>query len=221
MFDPGSVSLILWDFDGVILDSMAVREDGFRQVLNEFDQEKVDRLIVYHRENGGLSRYVKFRYFFEQILGIPVTEEKVYALAAEFSVIMKRMLANPTYLISDSCEFIRDYYQAIPMHIVSGSDHQELNYLCRELKIANFFKTINGSPTPKAELIRIILQHEEIDPSTVVLIGDSRNDYEAAVENSITFIGYNNTALQAHHRYISELSVYNKKYRNQAWYYGI
>ena len=63
-----TVKTILWDFDGVILDSMKIRDWGFKEILKKFNKEDVKSLLKYHRENGGLSRYVKIRYFFEILL---------------------------------------------------------------------------------------------------------------------------------------------------------
>ena len=59
---------ILFDFDGVILDSMPIREYGFRKIFENYDVALVEKLLVYHNQNGGLSRYVKIRYFFEKLL---------------------------------------------------------------------------------------------------------------------------------------------------------
>lgn len=54
---------ILWDFDGVILDSLAVRDYGFREIFKDFDKAAVEKLIEYHSINSGLSRFHKIRYF--------------------------------------------------------------------------------------------------------------------------------------------------------------
>ena len=47
---------IIWDFDGVILDSMPVRDYGFRKIFENFDKLLVDKLLEYHTKNGGLSK---------------------------------------------------------------------------------------------------------------------------------------------------------------------
>ena len=59
---------ILFDFDGVIIDSMPIRENGFRLIFKDFDTNLVDKLIDYHNQNGGLSRYAKIKYFFEVVV---------------------------------------------------------------------------------------------------------------------------------------------------------
>ena len=63
-----NLKTIFWDFDGVILNSNNIRTKGFRKVLSLYPKTKVDELINFHIANGGLSRYFKFRYFYEEIL---------------------------------------------------------------------------------------------------------------------------------------------------------
>jgi len=104
---PQDFKIILWDFDGVIINSNSVREAGFRDVLSEYPKEQVEKLIDYHNINGGLSRYVKFRYFFEEIRKESITDDIVLALAQKFSVIMKDLLVNPNLLIGPVVEFIK------------------------------------------------------------------------------------------------------------------
>ena len=88
---------ILWDFDGVIIDSNPARILGFKTVLKDFPNEQVEKLLEFHNQNGGLSRYVKFRYLYEVILGQKAEEEQIQYLANEFSAIMKEILTNPNY----------------------------------------------------------------------------------------------------------------------------
>ena len=190
-----NIKTILWDFDGVILESMSIRDSGFEKVLEEYPKDQVKQLLDFHRLNGGLSRYVKFRYFFENIRGEDVTEEAVLQLAERFSKIMKELLVDRRLLIEDSLNFINNESNNILMHIVSGSDGTELRLLCKELGISDYFKSIDGSPTPKKILVQQVLSQFSYCPESVVLVGDSINEYEAAVENGIRFWGYNNTSL--------------------------
>lgn len=192
MINFSNYSCLLWDFDGVLMDSMPVRDEGFKHVLAPYPQDQVATLLAYHRINGGLSRYVKFRYFFEEIRKEPVTEEQVQAMAADFSTVMKRLLLNEQLLTNDSLDFVRRRYRDVPMHIVSGSDGVELNMICRSLNLAQYFVSIHGSPTPKTQLVKEVLAEHQYDPARTVLIGDSINDYQAATANNIDFIGYNN-----------------------------
>jgi len=188
---------ILWDFDGVILDSMPVREYGFREIFKEYDAYLVEKVLKFHNENGGLSRYVKIRYFYEELLDEKIDESEVLELAEEFSIIMRKELTKKKYLISETVTFISQNHQNYNFHIVSGSDERELNFLCKELELSHYFKTIYGSPTPKNDLVKNVLLENIYNENETILIGDSKNDYEAAKINNLDFYGYNNVDLKS------------------------
>jgi HAD superfamily hydrolase (TIGR01549 family) len=190
------IQTLFWDFDGVIMDSNAVRDWGFEKVLKDYPQAEVDALMAFHRENGGLSRYVKFRHFFENIRGESITEAEIKIWASRFSEIMMQSLIKPDLLIDETVNFIKANAEKYTMHIVSGSDQTELRYICKSLDIAQYFLSIHGSPTPKNNLVAELLQTHSYDKSTCLLIGDSKNDFEAAQVNGIHFMGYGNEIIK-------------------------
>ena len=203
---------ILWDFDGVILDSFEIRNQGFREIFKSFSNEQVEDLLIYHTMNGGLSRYVKIRYFYEEILKKSITEKEVLHYAKAFSELMKKELTNCNNLIEDSLKFIKENHDKYDFHIVSGSDGEELRYLCEILGIHQYFLSIQGSPTPKNELVKGLLMQYSYSPLETCLIGDSINDYNAAKYNGIHFYGYNNKDLDFENsNYIDEF--YSHKFR--------
>lgn len=187
---------ILFDFDGVILDSMPVREQGFREIFAEYDHILVDKLLQYHHLNGGLSRYVKIKYFFEELLKEPISEEKISEIAMQFSALMRQELTKETYLIGETIEFLERQYETYNFHIVSGSDQEELQFLTKKLGIDGYFITINGSPAPKTLLVKTLMISHKYKDAETILIGDSVNDYEASRDNNIDFYGYNNDSLR-------------------------
>jgi HAD superfamily hydrolase (TIGR01549 family) len=189
------INTILWDFDGVILDSMAVRNWGFREIFKSFETEKVELLLDYHKKNGGLSRYVKIRFFFEEIMNEKITDKDVLKYANNFSILMKNELTNPENLIFDALNFIKENHRKYKFHIVSGSDQNELRFLCEQLNISHYFQSIHGSPTPKKELVSSLLKTNNYNLEETLLIGDSINDFDAAKDNNIYFLAYNNSDL--------------------------
>jgi len=189
------VKNILFDFDGVILDSMPIRDYGFKKIFEYFDDALVSQLLNYHNENGGLSRYVKIKYFYNEILDKEILEEEIDDYASNFSKIMKKELVNKKYLIVDTLEFIKNNFKKYNLHIVSGSDERELQYLCKKLEIDVYFQSINGSPIEKNKLVKSVLLDNEYLAKETILIGDSINDYVASEVNGIGFYGFNNTSL--------------------------
>lgn len=193
----GKIEIIIWDFDGVILFSEEIRQKGFRILFQDYSSEQVDQLMDFHRKNGGLSRYVKIRYFYEVILKISVDDHEVSRLASKFSDIMRKELVNPDLLNEEWLSLMKEIKEGVTHYIASGSDQQELRFLCDRLEIDSYFEGIFGSPKPKIGIVRDILKSNKIAIDQILLIGDSYNDYEAASENKIDFIGYNNDSLNS------------------------
>jgi len=186
---------IFFDFDGVILDSLDVREWGFRYIFSDQDPKLVQKLIDFHKANGGISRFYKIRYFHEVLLGSKISKEEVNSFAELFSKNMIPKLNNPSRLIMDTIGFIKENFRNYNMYIVSGSEQEELRWLCEKLNLIKYFHSVVGSPTPKYELVKNIIQTHQYETNSCILIGDSINDYDAAVTNGIEFIGYNNLEL--------------------------
>ena len=135
---------ILWDFDGVILDSMKIRDWGFEEVFKNFKKKDVESLLRYHRKNGGLSRYVKIRYFFEVLIGKTISEKEVLVYAEKFSRLMKKELINPRNLILDYISL----YHTYKFKQESFAEYEELTQSCSlinvqlALRLSNSFKAI-------------------------------------------------------------------------------
>jgi len=201
---------IIFDFDGVILDSIPVKTEAFRKLFEKFPKEKVSELIEFHIENGGMSRYKKIEYFFTIILNREINEIEVLKYAKKYSKITKEELTQSKYLIKDCINFIKQNYQNYNLHIASGADEQDLLYICKELDLTQYFLSIHGSPVVKNEIVAKILLENKYKKIETRLIGDSINDYEAANANEIEFYGYNNKKLEKRHKYISMFKGWQK-----------
>lgn len=187
---------IIFDFDGVILDSMLIRTEAFAYALRNYPQYQIDKLIEYHLYNGGLSRFHKFQYFFEHILHQSLDERKLKQLLHDFGLYVKEHIINPTFIIHETIEYISHNHAKQQFFIASGSEQEELRYICQSLDIGRFFVGIFGSPTHKNQIVANILKDYSLLMEDTALIGDSINDLEAAKYNQIEFYGYNNMELK-------------------------
>lgn len=186
---------ILWDFDGVILNSMKIKGDGFLELFGDYDEKYLKEIEKYHYENGGVSRFEKIKYFYSDIINQDISEDDIMMLANQFAEIIENKLYDKSNVIKESIDFIKNHYQNYNFHIVSGAEHYELNKLCRFFEINNYFITIEGSPTKKSLLIKNILKQYSYNKEETILIGDAMTDYNASIKNSIGFYGYNNLKL--------------------------
>ncbi len=200
------VKNIIFDFDGVILDSVPIKTEAFRTLFESFPEEEVDQLIAYHLKNGGVSRYEKIHYFFEKIHSQLITDSEVLMYAQQYSKLTKEELCNSKYLIADSLCFIQTNYKKINMHIASGADESDLKEICRAQGLDKYFLSIHGAPEKKDKIVRSILEVNNYHIEKTILIGDSINDYHAAKTNKLQFFGYNNIELHNKEFYIDSFS---------------
>lgn len=196
------IKTILWDFDGVILDSMKIKGDGFAELFQKYSLNEVQKLQKFHYKNGGVSRFDKIKYFYNKILLKKIYDREVIEHANMFAKIIKKKIFDKKNLIEDSLQFIKNNFKKYNFHIVSGSEHQELNELCKYFFIDRYFISINGSPITKDLLVQNIIKDFRYNNDEVILIGDAITDYNAAKKNQIRFYGYNNVELKNYGYYI-------------------
>ena len=132
------------------------------------------------------------------VLGQDPDETLVQQLAESFSAIMRVKMLASEKLNQDALRFIRSTQGAIAHYLASGSDGNELRYLCKALGIDLLFSGIQGSPASKPQLVADILALKRFAVEETCLIGDAMNDLEAARANRVKFFGYNNPALREH-----------------------
>lgn len=201
---------ILWDFDGVILDSMKIKGDGFVELFKDYDKQFLKKIEEYHYANGGISRFEKIKYFFNDIIKKEISEDEVLKLADQFAGIINKNIFNSSNLIVDSVSYIKKNHNKYNFHIVSGAEHNELNKLCKCFELNKYFISINGSPTKKEVLVKEVLAKFNYKNDETILIGDAITDYNASKFNDIIFYGYNNIDIKKYGNYIESFKGFLK-----------
>ena len=80
-----SLQCLVFDCDGVILDSVPVKTRAFGRLMEPFGPEARDRFLMYHKVHGGVSRYKKFEWFYEDVLGKTITPDESEGLGNRFA----------------------------------------------------------------------------------------------------------------------------------------
>jgi len=180
------IKAVIFDFDGVILESADIKTEAFRELFSAYPEE-VEKIVEYHLINAGISRYVKFRYFYENILGKSLSKEKEMELGKKFSeIILKKVLEAP--FVKGALEFLTGSNCKYNFFIASGTPEEELHDILRERCILKHFKEAHGSPKTKPDVIRDILSRYGFENKEVVYIGDAESDRCAAKETDVFFI---------------------------------
>ena len=62
-------SALIFDFDGVILDSVSIKTEAFAELYLQYGKIIQNKVVQYHLKHGGISRYNKIKYFHSEFLG--------------------------------------------------------------------------------------------------------------------------------------------------------
>jgi beta-phosphoglucomutase-like phosphatase (HAD superfamily) len=141
------IKFIILDFDGVILESVSVKTEAFRTLFS-FTPQHEDEIIQYHKENGGMSRYDKFRFIYKNILKEDLTQKKFEELSEKFAaIVLKEVMKAP--LVPGAQEFLETYHSKIPIYVVSATPEDELCQIIQKRGLAHYFRRMFGAPRKK------------------------------------------------------------------------
>lgn len=183
---------LCFDFDGVIVFSNELRELAYAELFHGFPEPRVSLFLDFHRKNGGLSRFQKIKWFFD-LNDEKISQHRIIELSKDYSKIFEASL-NKSYLNFEFMEFVSMKMEKYHFSCVSASETSELNRNLKRLGIDRFFGCVQGSPPEKVQVLRDLIRRGEI-PGDAGYIGDSINDYDAALSNKIRFFAYNNMEL--------------------------
>jgi beta-phosphoglucomutase len=183
------IQTIILDFDGVILESVSVKTEAFRQLFSD-EREYVDEIVQFHLDNGGMSRFEKFSHIYTNILQRELTSSRFQELSDEFSELVFHEVVNAPF-VPGAYEFLEKFHTKIPQYVVSATPENELIAIIREKGLTRYFRKIYGSPRKKNDCIREILASNNTSPSSVIFVGDAINDWNAARSAHVRFIGRN------------------------------
>lgn len=176
---------LVFDCDGVVLNSNKVKTEAFYRTALPYGEEAAQRLVDFHVNNGGISRYKKFALFLDQMVDGrdgPSLDELLAGYAANVRVgLMACEIAN-------GLEELRYATRESRWLIVSGGDQNELREIFAARGIANHFDGgIFGSPDTKDDILARELESGNI-AEPALFLGDSTYDHKASTAAGLDFV---------------------------------
>ena len=177
---------LVFDCDGVVLNSNSIKTEAFYEAALPYGVLAAKRLVKYHVENGGVSRYRKFDYFLRNLIEPSQPGPCIDRLLADYSARVRQGLLSCE--IANGLVDLRRCTAGAKWLIVSGGDQDELRELFKVRGISNLFNGgIFGSPDNKEKILQ-----REIDIGNIIFpalfLGDSKYDYHAALSFNIDFL---------------------------------
>ena len=175
----------IFDCDGVLLNSNLIKTEAFSICAKPFGVTAVEALTNYNKINGGVSRYKKLKWFFEDYLG--KKSEVLYqeALKKFGNFVHQELL---TCEITPELLKLRDTFSENNWSVVSGGDEKEIRVIFNKRKIDRIFNGgIFGSPLSKHYIFEKNFNNSNFN-RPAVYIGDSQLDYEVSRDFDCDFV---------------------------------
>lgn len=180
---------IIFDFDGVIIDSVDIKGDAFYELF-ALEGRRLQKISKdYHYKNLGISRYKKINYIIDNYLKNKINNKEKYIKNFEKIVSHKINKCNFIYGIKN---FLKNNYKKYDFFISSATPSHELYDIVKKKKLSKYFIDTLGSPNNKFQHIKYILKNYNYNNRELIFIGDTYNDYLAAKSYNIKFIAIRN-----------------------------
>ncbi|OYY80055.1 MAG: HAD family hydrolase [Methylophilales bacterium 16-45-9] len=120
---------IVFDCDGVVLDSNIVKTDAYFRTAKNLGatDAQAQALVDYHVRLGGISRYHKFDWYLREVLHQPATAEAIQTFLDEFSRELEVGLMHCP--VAKGLDDLRTATSHAKWMILSGGDQQEIRNL--------------------------------------------------------------------------------------------
>lgn len=181
-----TIKNIFFDFDGVIAESVSAKTEAFKEMYIPYGKEIADKVVNYHINHGGVSRFEKFKYWEKTFFGKDISKERIEELAQEFSglVLQKVIEADE---VPGANKFIEKYSKKLNFWIITGTPTKEIEVIAKERNLSDYFIGLHGSPKNKRYWTEYLLEKHNLKREETLFLGDATTDQDAAIFSKLHF----------------------------------
>jgi phosphoglycolate phosphatase-like HAD superfamily hydrolase len=187
---------VVFDFDGVILDSGRIKTEAFPVVFDHLPEHH-NAIVDYHINNQGISRYQKFEWIYKNLFDQTLTEDKKQELGQRFSDIVLQHVIEAKFIPGALALLAYLLDHNIPAFVASGTPEDELKLIVEQRELNKYFVGVFGSPSKKPVIVNRIERNWKIPSGEMLFIGDATTDYYAAQETGTDFFAVDSEELNA------------------------
>lgn len=181
-----SASVVFWDFDGVIKESVTVKSVAFERLFLPYGRELATRVRQHHEVHGGVSRFEKMPIYLGWA-GEPATPEQIQRFCDRFAQGVRQAVIDAPW-VPGVREYLAGNDRQQRFVLVTATPQEEMQQILSALGIIHHFREVHGSPTTKAAAVRDVLQRWQCPADKALVVGDSETDLEAAAASGVPFL---------------------------------
>jgi phosphoglycolate phosphatase-like HAD superfamily hydrolase len=191
------IRAVVFDFDGVVLESADVKTDAFVELFAPHGADVAAQVKAYHLANLGISRFKKFAWIHEHLLGRAITDDESRALGDRFTALaLDKILAAP--FVPGAAAALEALAATHPLFVASGTPDDELQSIVDRRGLRARFREVHGTPAEKPAILRDLMQRHALAPAELLFVGDGASDHKAAAATGVEFLARDTPALHDH-----------------------
>ena len=182
-----NIKSLIFDCDGVILNSNKVKKAAYYKVAFSYYGERLANLLVeYLEENTGKPREHFFTHFLNNIASFHTSGPSVEELVIEVGEEIHKGLMECE--ISQSLFELRENTPDLKWLVVSGGVESELRDIFTKRSLLDLFDAgVYGGPMTKDEILNSLIKENKLE-FPALFLGDSMYDHKAANRANIDFL---------------------------------
>jgi HAD superfamily hydrolase (TIGR01549 family) len=177
---------IVFDLDGTLVESSAIKKRSFMTALGAGDGTDVDSCERAYATHGTINRVQLLALSFTDIYSRPPSADEHKALVDAYTSYYRAHM-DDVKLFPGIPEFYAKFGDKYQLMISSNAPQPEIVELCDELSIDRYFTRIYGHPVSKASALRQILEDHGFGQSDVLYVGDRVEDGMVADSVGVSF----------------------------------
>jgi len=179
---PAGCRVVVFDFDGTLVQSNELKKSGFREMFEVDDPARrlVDEVLLEHPEQ---SRYVILRQLQARLHSCPcedVDNAEVQQLASRYDAHVRTAVKLCPEMPGASAA-LAELSAELPVYLSSNTPEEALQDIVSFRGWNDYFRSVRGYPHEKVDTLRAIVARHGCSPGEVVVVGDGDSDRRAAV----------------------------------------
>jgi len=178
---------ILFDFDGVIMDSMQLKLDSYCYAFEQLNYSRQKIKNVQYKF-AGLSRHKALKLMYGELTGEEITPGLNKTFIERFTDHDDKMRIHMKFVPGTEL-FLKSVYQNYFTAVVTGTPQEVIDKTIKVHHLNKFFNIVCGTPPDKKDGALKILKDNNLEINETVFIGDALVDQQAADYCSVKFVG--------------------------------
>jgi phosphoglycolate phosphatase-like HAD superfamily hydrolase len=181
-----AASVVFWDFDGVVKDSLTVKSKAFERLFWDYGNAVATRVREHHEAHTGVSRYDKVPLYLSWA-SEPADASRVREFCERFSLLVWQGVIDAAW-VPGVREYLQTHHASQSFVLVTAAPQEEIQAILAATEISHCFREVHGAPTTKASAIKSAIQRLRCAPTQALMVGDSEADLAAAEANNVLFV---------------------------------